>query len=130
VAELRTLPRNTTPITPFVGHPGWNLITAMADEAIGWMKQLNDLDPWLPFMIYYAPGATHAPHHPTLLLRRVLVPPLQQVVRPGRELGIRRNHPQLLLVRENLRAHRRVALVESRRVRASRRAGQSSTTRG
>ena len=59
------LTRNTTPITPFVGHPGWNLITAMADEAIGWMKQLNDLDPAIPFMIYYAPGATHSPHHPT-----------------------------------------------------------------
>ena len=59
------LTRNTTPITPFVGNPGWNLITAMADEAIGWMKQLNDLDPSLPFMVYYAPGATHSPHHPT-----------------------------------------------------------------
>jgi arylsulfatase len=59
------LTRNTTPITPFVGNPGWNLITAMADEAIGWMKQINDLDPSLPFMIYYAPGATHSPHHPT-----------------------------------------------------------------
>jgi arylsulfatase A-like enzyme len=59
------LTRNTTPITPFVGNPGWNLITAMTDEAIGWMKQLNDLDPSLPFMIYYAPGATHSPHHPT-----------------------------------------------------------------
>lgn len=59
------LTRNTTPIAPYVGNPGWNLITAMADEAIGWMQQLNDLDPSLPFMIYYAPGATHAPHHPT-----------------------------------------------------------------
>ena len=59
------LTRNTTPIAPFVGKPGWNLITAMADEAIGWMKQLNDVDPSLPFMIYYAPGATHSPHHPT-----------------------------------------------------------------
>jgi len=59
------LTRNTTPITPFVGHPKWNLVTAMADDAIGWMKQLNDIDPSLPFMIYYAPGATHSPHHPT-----------------------------------------------------------------
>jgi arylsulfatase A-like enzyme len=59
------LTRNTTPITPFVGNPKWNLITAMADEAIDWMKQLDDIDPDLPFMIYYAPGATHAPHHPT-----------------------------------------------------------------
>ena len=57
--------RNTTPITPYVGHPGWNLETAMADDAIGWMKQLDDIDPSLPFMIYYAPGATHSPHHPT-----------------------------------------------------------------
>ena len=59
------LTRNTTPIAPFVGNPKWNLITAMADEAIDWMKQLNDIDPTLPFMIYYATGATHAPHHPT-----------------------------------------------------------------
>src|SRR5262245_4551331 len=59
------LTRNTTPITPFVGKPGWNLITAMADDAVDWMTQLNDLDPSLPFFIYYAPGATHAPHHPT-----------------------------------------------------------------
>ena len=59
------LTRNTTPIAPFVGNPGWNLITAMADEAIGWMRQIDELDPSLPFMIYYAPGATHAPHHPT-----------------------------------------------------------------
>lgn len=59
------LTRNTTPIAPFVGNPGWNLITAMADEAIGWMEQLNDLDPSIPFFIYYAPGATHSPHHPT-----------------------------------------------------------------
>jgi arylsulfatase len=59
------LTRNTTPITPFVGHPGWNLITAMADEAIGWMSQINDVDPEIPFMIYYAPGGTHSPHHPT-----------------------------------------------------------------
>ena len=59
------LTRNTTPISPFVGHPGWNLITAMADEAIGWMDQLNAVDPELPFLIYYAPGGTHSPHHPT-----------------------------------------------------------------
>jgi arylsulfatase len=59
------LTRNTTPIMPFVGQPGWNLITAMADEAIGWMRGLDDIDPSLPFLIYYAPGATHSPHHPT-----------------------------------------------------------------
>jgi arylsulfatase A-like enzyme len=59
------LHRNTTPISPFIGNPGWNLITAMADEAISWVNGLNDIDPSLPFFLYYAPGATHAPHHPT-----------------------------------------------------------------
>jgi len=59
------LTRNTTPITPYVGNPGWNLITAMADDAINWMSELNDVDPDIPFMIYYAPGGTHSPHHPT-----------------------------------------------------------------
>jgi arylsulfatase A-like enzyme len=57
--------RNTTPIEPYLGHPGWNLITAMADEAIGRIKMLNEVQPDRPFMIYYAPGGTHAPHHPT-----------------------------------------------------------------
>jgi arylsulfatase A-like enzyme len=57
--------RNTTPIEPYLGNPGWNLITAMADEAIGRVKMLNEVQPDRPFMIYYAPGATHAPHHPT-----------------------------------------------------------------
>jgi arylsulfatase A-like enzyme len=57
--------RNTTPIQPFLGNPGWNLITAMADEAVGRIKMLNDVQPDRPFMIYYAPGGTHSPHHPT-----------------------------------------------------------------
>jgi arylsulfatase len=57
--------RNTTPIHPQVGHPGWNLVTAMADEAIARIDMLNDVQPNRPFMIYYAPGATHSPHHPT-----------------------------------------------------------------
>jgi arylsulfatase len=57
--------RNTTPIYPYVGKPGWNLVTAMADEAIDWMNQLNQIDPSKPFFCYYVPGATHAPHHPT-----------------------------------------------------------------
>ena len=57
--------RNTTPIEPYLGHPGWNLITGMADEAIQRIKMLNEVQPDRPFMIYYAPGGTHAPHHPT-----------------------------------------------------------------
>ncbi len=57
--------RNTTQIYPNVGHPGWNLTTAQADEAIAWMNQLNQIDPSKPFFCYYVPGGTHAPHHPT-----------------------------------------------------------------
>jgi arylsulfatase A-like enzyme len=33
--------RNTTAIEPYLGNPGWNLITAMADEAIGRIKMLT-----------------------------------------------------------------------------------------
>jgi arylsulfatase len=57
--------RNTTPIFPFQGHPGWNLETAMADEAIQYMTQMKEIAPDKPFFVYYVPGATHAPHHPT-----------------------------------------------------------------
>ena len=57
--------RNTTPIYPFEGNPGWNLETAMADEAIQYMKQLKELAPDKPFFVYYVPGGVHAPHHPT-----------------------------------------------------------------
>jgi len=59
--------RNTTQIYPFEGKPdgSWNLVTAMADEAIDWMTRLHQTDPSKPLLIKYAPGATHAPHHPT-----------------------------------------------------------------
>ncbi|MCK1713526.1 MULTISPECIES: arylsulfatase [unclassified Bradyrhizobium] len=57
--------RNTTAIYPFEGNPKWNLETAMADDAIQHMKQLKEIAPGKPFFIYYVPGATHAPHHPT-----------------------------------------------------------------
>ncbi len=57
--------RNTTEIYPYYGKPGWNLITAMADDAISWMNTINALNPEQPFFVYYVPGATHAPHHPT-----------------------------------------------------------------
>jgi arylsulfatase A-like enzyme len=57
--------RNTTAIYPFQGHPGWNLTTAMADDAIQYMTQLKEIAPDKPFFIYYVPGGTHAPHHPT-----------------------------------------------------------------
>jgi len=57
--------RNTTAIYPFEGATGWNLTTAMADEAIQYMKQIKEIAPDKPFLVYYVPGGTHAPHHPT-----------------------------------------------------------------
>ena len=57
--------RNTTAIYPFQGNPGWNLTTAMADEAIQYMKSVKELAPEKPFFVYYVPGGTHSPHHPT-----------------------------------------------------------------
>jgi arylsulfatase A-like enzyme len=57
--------RNTTAIFPFQGQPGWNLTTAMADEAIQYMKTLKAVAPEKPFFVYYVPGGTHSPHHPT-----------------------------------------------------------------
>lgn len=63
--EPGNLVRNTTPIYPYVGKPGWNLMTAMADDAIDYMNRMNALSPDQPFFIKFAPGATHAPHHPT-----------------------------------------------------------------
>lgn len=57
--------RNTTAIYPFQGNPGWNLQTAMADDAIQYIKQLKEVAPEKPFFVYYVPGATHSPHHPT-----------------------------------------------------------------
>ncbi len=59
--------RNTTPIHPYVGQPpgSWNLVTAMADDAITWIRTNTEIAPNRPWFIHYAPGATHAPHHPT-----------------------------------------------------------------
>jgi arylsulfatase A-like enzyme len=58
--------RNTTQIYPFQGKEGtWNLITGMADDAIDYMTRIHQTQPDKPIFIKYAPGATHAPHHPT-----------------------------------------------------------------
>ena len=59
--------RNTTQIYPFEGKPegSWNLVTAMADDALDYMNRIHQIQPDKPIFIKYAPGATHAPHHPT-----------------------------------------------------------------
>src|SRR6188768_2107178 len=57
--------RDHTQIYPEVGKPGYNLTTDMADEAVSYLKGLNAAAPDKPFFLYYVPGGTHAPHHPT-----------------------------------------------------------------
>src|SRR5215469_9078325 len=61
----RHLPLGVLSRRPRLRHPEWNLTTAMADDAIHWLNQLNDINPSLPFLLYYCPGGTHAPHQPT-----------------------------------------------------------------
>src|SRR5262245_31871122 len=43
------------------GH--FTLNDSLADEAINYIHQEKSVTPDRPFFIYYAPGATHAPHH-------------------------------------------------------------------
>jgi arylsulfatase A-like enzyme len=57
--------RNTTPVEPYVGKPGYNLTTDLADDAIKYMSALNASAPDQPFFLYYVPGGSHSPHQPT-----------------------------------------------------------------
>jgi arylsulfatase len=43
--------------------PNYNFMTDMTDKAIEWMQGEKSLTPDKPFYMYFAPGATHAPHH-------------------------------------------------------------------
>ena len=42
---------------------GYHFTEDMTDHAIDWIRQQKALMPDKPFFVYYAPGATHAPHH-------------------------------------------------------------------
>jgi arylsulfatase len=44
-------------------EPDYHFLEDMTDQAVNWMKFQNALQPDKPFFMYYAPGATHAPHH-------------------------------------------------------------------
>ena len=43
--------------------PDYHFTTDMANQAIAWMRFQKALTPDKPFFVYFAPGATHAPHH-------------------------------------------------------------------
>ena len=59
-----SLYEGTTPIeAPKTPEEGYHLMEDMTDKAIGWIQQQKALAPDKPFFAYFAPGATHAPHH-------------------------------------------------------------------
>jgi len=48
---------------PKTPEEGYTLNNDLANRAITWIRQQKALMPDKPFFAYYAPGATHAPHH-------------------------------------------------------------------
>jgi len=56
--------RDTVPVEPDrTPEEGYHFGEDMTDRAIEWVSQQKALMPDKPFFVYYAPGATHAPHH-------------------------------------------------------------------
>jgi arylsulfatase A-like enzyme len=54
----------TTPVEPpKTPEQGYHLTEDLADKATKWIRQQKSLMPDKPFFMYFAPGATHAPHH-------------------------------------------------------------------
>jgi arylsulfatase A-like enzyme len=54
----------TIPVEPDrTPEEGYHLTEDLADKAIKWVRQQKALMPDKPFFAYFAPGATHAPHH-------------------------------------------------------------------
>jgi arylsulfatase A-like enzyme len=53
-----------TPVEPpKTPEQGYHFTEDMTNKAIGWVRQQKALMPDKPFFMYFAPGATHAPHH-------------------------------------------------------------------
>ena len=53
----------TTRVYPNVDDPGYHFTTDMTNQALAWMNTQQSLTPDKPFYLYFATGATHAPHH-------------------------------------------------------------------
>jgi arylsulfatase len=49
-------------LVPASGDPNYYLTTDLADHAIAWVRKVKSIAPDRPFLLYVAPGATHAPH--------------------------------------------------------------------
>jgi arylsulfatase len=59
-----TLYEGTTPVEPEKSpEEGYHLVEDMTNKAMAWISQQKFLAPDKPFFVYFAPGATHAPHH-------------------------------------------------------------------
>ena len=59
-----SLYEGTTPVEPKkTPEEGYHFMADMTDKAINWIGQQKALIPDKPFFVYFAPGATHAPHH-------------------------------------------------------------------
>ncbi|MEF2977254.1 arylsulfatase [Subtercola sp. YIM 133946] len=58
------LVRNTTSVLPpKSAEEGYHLSEDLADDAIGWLRNQKALQPEKPFLMYWATGAIHGPHH-------------------------------------------------------------------
>jgi arylsulfatase A-like enzyme len=56
--------QDTVPVEPDrTPEEGYHFTEDMTDKAIGWIRQQKALMGDRPFFVYFAPGATHAPHH-------------------------------------------------------------------
>lgn len=59
-----SLYEGTSPIdAPKSPEEGYHLMEDMTDKAMSWIAQQRSLASDKPFFAYFAPGATHAPHH-------------------------------------------------------------------
>ena len=59
-----TIYEGTTPVEPEkTPEQGYHFMADMTDKAMNWVSQQKALAPDKPFFVYFAPGATHAPHH-------------------------------------------------------------------
>lgn len=54
----------TKPVEPYLDNPDYHFDDDLADRAVKWIRTQQAVAPEKPFFLYYAPGATHAPHHP------------------------------------------------------------------
>lgn len=54
---------NTVRIAPAHGRKNYHFTEDMTDKAVSWIRQQRALTPDRPFMMYWAPGGVHGPHH-------------------------------------------------------------------